>query len=110
MSTDWSADLCFGFLLADDNLNVQINEGEIELPKEFEMSWAGDAFAGEMETFICIKKSHHHVVSWRENSTFLGNKGFTDPDPKWEPKLLEWAKEHGLKDPVIGWYLCTSIG
>ena len=110
MSMDWKGELCFGFQLNDQKLLEQLNEGELDLPKDFEMCWAGDAICGEVETFICIKKSHHQAWSWKENSTFLGNECFTEPGKDWESKLVNWAKEHGVEGLTIGWHLLTSLG
>jgi len=108
MSTDLSADLFFGFLVEEKVSDLLTNDESI-IPDGMAMVFAGDAYSDKMQTFVAVGESIHGVVSWREYSSFLGKKNFTEPKEAWEPALKEFAKKLGVK-AKIGWYICTSMG
>ena len=108
MSTDFHADLGYGFLLTDEKLLEDLNEGRIQLPKHLEMMWAGDAYSGEIETFIVIKGSLSQVVSWKSYSSFI-NKEELIATEEWDAQLLTWADENNIANAAVGWWLCTSL-
>lgn len=108
MGIDYNAELGFGVKIKDEELIQKLNEDEIELPKGLDRIWSGDAYSGEMDTYIVIKKSEHSAHSWDDQEDPIS------PDklivkPEWTEQILSWCKEHNITDPKIGWWLCCSV-
>jgi hypothetical protein len=109
MGIDYNADLGYGIRLYDEELVSKINEEEIKIDEQvFRTIWAGDAYSGEMDTFLVIKESRQAAHSWDEpDEPISPDKLIAKPD--WDEKLLSWCKEHDITDPKIGWWLCSSV-
>lgn len=109
MGIDYNANLGYGIKLEDEELISKINESEIEIDnKVFKTIWAGDAYAGEMDTFLVIKKSVYSSHSWDE---------MKDPilpiqlivEPEWIQLVIDWCRQHNITDYKLGWWLCSSV-
>jgi len=85
-----------------------VNEGKVKLPVHLAMMWAGDAFSGDMETFIVVKGSASGVASWQCYSRMIAHEELVAVD-EWETQLLTWADENNIAHAAIGWWLCTSL-
>ena len=109
MGIDYNADLGYGIKVTDQKLADKIGMGKIEVEvKDFEIIWAGDAYAEEMDTFLVIKKSVQSTHSWDDQkSPIKPEKLIVQPD--WDDKLRAWCKEYGITKPKIGWWLCSSV-
>lgn len=108
MGIDYNAELGYGVKLNDEELVSKINE-EIKIDDQvFRTIWAGDAYSGEMDTFLVIKESRQAAHSWDEPDEPIS------PDklivqPEWDEKIINWCKAYGITDPKIGWWLCSSV-
>ena len=109
MGIDYNADLGYGIWLKDEELASKINEEKIKLDKkDFDTIWAGNAYSGEMDTFLVIKASVQKARSWDEQKDpIMPDKLIAQPE--WDEKIINWCKAYGITEPKIGWWLCSSV-
>lgn len=105
MGIDAIAQVGYGFQVSD-SLAEDIGMEEIDIKKGFDTISSGTEGCDESnKTFICIGKSCKSISSYEipKRVKFL-------IQDDWDQQLKEYAAVLGVKNPKIGWWLCSSLG
>jgi len=105
MGIDHSAYLGYGVKITNKTLIRKMGEDELDVKGDFDTVWAGSAYSGDMETFVCIKKSVICADVYDNLSSPIKLEKLA-VQPDWYEKILAWCKEYGQDKPKIGWWLC----
>lgn len=105
MGIDATAYLGYGFKVSG-SLAEDIGMEEIKIQKGFDLIFSGSEGCEESnKIFVCIKKSCKSTTSY--DVPKLINLVVQDD---WDQQLKEYATVLGVKNPKIGWWLCSSLG
>lgn len=101
MGTDFTSSLAYGV-----QINASVEDLDLNESDELRVVYSGNAYAEEMDRFVCIKESYH--VSRDGEGKFISADKLAVPK-NWDRILTKWCKGKGIKDPKIGWWLCSSL-
>ena len=111
-ASDAKASIGYGFLVpkevADESkvdLEDLLDEKE---SKTLDFMFFGDCFSDNYQIFIIIKDSELYNYAWQDGPIEFNPQELKDK-PIWKQKLKQWAKNHNILNPKIGWQLSVSI-
>lgn len=111
MGIDATANIGYGFKISG-SLAEDIGTDKIRIKKNFDCIFNGDD--ENIDICICIKKSCKLVFHYDRLIKPLNVPVLTEPDQQlkecWDQQLKEYATVLGVKNPKIGWWLCSSLG
>lgn len=106
MGIDYNAYLGYGAKIDDQELANKASEDTED--DQLVTIWAGDAYSGEMDTFLIIKESKQSSHSWSDQEDPIAPDKLIAKQ-EWNDKILSWCKDNDITDPKIGWWLCSSV-
>jgi hypothetical protein len=101
------ASIGYGFKITDKKLARRLDQGDQELKSDFDIMFHGDSYDDNQKTFICVDASLQRNFSFEGPLSINFKK--LNVKPNWDEKLNIYAKELGIKNPKIGWWLCSSV-
>lgn len=114
MGISHDAYLVYGLKITDKEIAYKINMDKLKVGRDFEVEWSGSAYYGAEDdadapwyTFICIKNMKKTTYLYEEPKMIPDNNLVKNLG--WKEKLKQWAKDHNIEKPEIGWFLlCTE--